>query len=104
MKDEDVYPFDENGQLVITNTAIDKQAPNVSVKGEGNGDRFRKITGIAVHDTEGVKELKVNNTITVINEQIQISHRYRKTRCKRRRKHSSCNRQCRQCEIRDILL
>ena len=67
MKDEDVYPFDENGQLVITNTAIDKQAPNVSVKGEGNGDRFRKITGIAVHDTEGVKELKVNNTITVIN-------------------------------------
>ncbi|MFR3098507.1 MAG: leucine-rich repeat protein [Mediterraneibacter gnavus] len=62
-----VYPFDENGQLVITNTAIDKQAPNVSVKGEGNGDRFRKITGIAVHDTEGVKELKVNNTITVIN-------------------------------------
>ncbi len=55
MKDEDVYPFDENGQLVITNTAIDKQAPNVSVKGEGNGDRFRKITGIAVHDTEGVK-------------------------------------------------
>lgn len=44
MKDEDVYPFDENGQLVITNTAIDKQAPNVSVKGEGNGDRFRKIT------------------------------------------------------------
>ena len=31
MKDEDVYPFDENGQLVITNTAIDKQAPNVSV-------------------------------------------------------------------------
>ena len=67
MKDEDVYPFDENGQLVITNTAIDKQAPNVSVKGEGNGDRFRRITGIAVHDTEGVKELKVNDTITVIN-------------------------------------
>ena len=52
MKDEDVYPFDENGQLVITNTAIDKQAPNVSVKGEGNGDRFRKITGIAVHERE----------------------------------------------------
>ena len=59
----------DNQQKEVTYTVagIDKQAPNVSVKGEGNGDRFRKITGIAVHDTEGVKELKVNDTVTEIN-------------------------------------
>ena len=59
----------DNQQKEVTYTVagIDKQAPNVSVKGEVNGDRFRKITGIAVHDTEGVKELKVNDTVTEIN-------------------------------------
>ena len=59
----------DNQQKEVTYmvAGIDKQAPNVSVKGEGNGDRFRKITGIAVHDTEGVKELKVNDTVTEIN-------------------------------------
>ena len=38
----------DNQQKEVTYTVagIDKQAPNVSVKGEGNGDRFRKITGM----------------------------------------------------------
>ena len=47
---------------------IDKQVPNVSVKGNGNGENYRKITAIAVHDTKGVRYLTVNGVKTAIND------------------------------------
>ena len=73
----------ENGTYTVTVTSedgteqaeakyvvkhIDKQAPNVSVKGTGNGEHYREITAIAVHDTKGVRYLTVNAVKTAIND------------------------------------
>ena len=72
----------ENGTYTVTVTSedgteqaevkyvvkhIDKQAPNVSVKGTGNEEHYREITAIAVHDTKGVRYLTVNGVKTMVN-------------------------------------
>lgn len=55
-------------EVEYTVSGIDKKAPNIKIGGTGNGENYREIKSIAIHDPEGISYLMINETKTEIND------------------------------------
>ena len=56
-------------EVEYTVNGIDKKAPSIKIGGTGNGENYREIKSIAVHDPVGISYLMINETKTEINDQ-----------------------------------
>ena len=43
-------------EVEYTVSGIDKKAPNIKIGGTGNGENYREIKSIAIHDPEGISD------------------------------------------------